>query len=119
MLFETLCRKSFLMLATRVCNLVIRAFAFRQFFENFFLRGKRRSNFANFGRNFFNGWHGSVTTAPRGRFFWVQKIVGSMSLSIYEIYEPWSLSNQSLLGSRSRHCYGAATVPFICELGVR
>jgi len=24
--------------------------------------------------------------------------------------EPWSLSNHSLLGSRSRHCYGAATL---------
>src|ERR1700739_1902738 len=62
MLFETLCRKSFLMLATRACNLVIRAFAFRQFFENFFLRAKRRSNFANLGRNFLKGWHGSMTS---------------------------------------------------------
>jgi hypothetical protein len=52
----------FLMLATRVCNLVIRAFAFRQFFENYLLRAKRRCNFANFGRNFFKGWHGSTTS---------------------------------------------------------
>ena len=42
MSFETLsATKSFLMWALSPCNLVIRAFALRQFFENFFLRARR------------------------------------------------------------------------------
>ncbi len=53
MLFEALCTKSFLILATFVCNLLIQAFALRQFFENFFLRAMRRCDFATFDRNFF------------------------------------------------------------------
>ena len=35
---ETLCTKSFLVLAIRWCNLVTLAFASFQFLENFFLR---------------------------------------------------------------------------------
>jgi hypothetical protein len=52
MSFETLCRKSFLMLATLVCNWVMCAFTFRQLFENFIFRAMRRCHFANLGRNF-------------------------------------------------------------------
>src|SRR6267378_4625338 len=61
MWFETLCTKSFLMLATFVCNLAIQAFALRQFFENFFFLVMRRCSFPNFGRNFLSGWHWSTT----------------------------------------------------------
>jgi len=57
MSFETLCRKSFLMLATLAYSwvIVILAFAFRQFIENFFFRAMRRRHFANLGRNFLSG----------------------------------------------------------------
>jgi hypothetical protein len=41
MSFEALWMKSFLMLAILPCNFVIRAFAFFQLFEDFFLRAKR------------------------------------------------------------------------------
>jgi len=47
--FEDWCRKSFLMLAMRWCNLAILAFTFFQLLENFFFRAMRRCNFANFG----------------------------------------------------------------------
>jgi len=63
---EALCTKSFLMLATLVCNLVIPAFALRQFFENFFFFAKRGCNFASFGRKFLSGWH-CFTTLPLDR----------------------------------------------------
>jgi hypothetical protein len=63
MSFETLCRKSFLTLAILVCNLVIQAFAFRQFLLNFFFRAMRRCSLASFGKNLFSGWH-CCTTSP-------------------------------------------------------
>src|SRR6267143_4661015 len=66
MSFEDLCRKSFLMLAILLCNLVIRAFALRQFLLNLILRVMRRCNCASFGRSIFNGWHWS-TTSPLDR----------------------------------------------------
>jgi len=55
MSFETLCRKFFLTLATLAYNRVMRAFTFRQFFENFFFLAMRRCHFANLGRNFLSG----------------------------------------------------------------
>ena len=58
---EALCTKSFLTLATLVCNLVIPAFALRHLFENFFFFAKRRCNFASFGRKLLSGWHWFTT----------------------------------------------------------
>src|SRR5882762_3208625 len=57
--FEDCCRKSFLMLAMRWCNLAIPAFTFFQLLENFFFRAIRRCHFASFGKHFLSGWHGS------------------------------------------------------------
>src|SRR5438876_11510556 len=57
MSFEDWCRKSFLMLAMRWCNLAIPAFTFFQLLENFFFGAIRRCNFANFGKHFLSGWH--------------------------------------------------------------
>src|ERR1700685_1981350 len=66
MLCEALCTKSFLTLATLVCNLVIPAFALRHLFENFSFFAKRRCRFASFGRKFLSGWQWS-TTLPLDR----------------------------------------------------
>src|SRR5882762_1773315 len=62
MSFEGWCRKSFLMLAILLCNLVTCRLAFFQLLENFFLRAMRRCNLASLGRNFFNGCNCSRTS---------------------------------------------------------
>ena len=55
MSFETLCTKSFLMLAIFECSLAILPLAFRQFFENFSLAVHATLQLRQFGQELFQG----------------------------------------------------------------